>query len=180
MGIFVSHPARWFVVRSEEMPAVEKGRSVDRAGVADWDALACALELAAAQLLDVSPEMGTLMLPRAMGLQGDIETKILREWFDEGTAVTGSPASGGRIRDGRARVAAVWSARPDALIPIRSEALLGLEDYRWEPAKYSEPLWRAVDEEFDSLSLGMIDNAPHYAWLLNDIRKRLEPAGARQ
>lgn len=167
--VHIVHRERYWSALRGDMPwlsdpDVDEGaqRHPDRDEL-DWEAIADAVENAGWRLSagDLSvDEDGDEWLPIDVSRLEAKERVVVRSWFPPARGPK-SDAGRERLIDGRHRLWNAWKARPDAVLPINSSVLGGVDEIP-HVAGMAEALRIDIAEVLEAADYAVLERSPMY------------------
>lgn len=183
--LYVPHPERWWIAARTDLPwltdpDVDDGRVrwPDR-DERQWTAVASLVEAVARAIAsgghdvdDDDPAVATV--PADVGALGPVDRKIVTSWFRAGSeAPSGDPWEDG-LTNGRHRLWNAWRAAPDALLPIYSDTLAGLDDAPVMGEQFAAVVAQSAADGLRDVPAGPANRSPRY---VDELRRVAREAG---
>jgi len=183
--LYVPHPERWWIAARADLPwltapDVDDGRVrwPDRAE-RQWTTVAGVVEAVARTIaygghdVDEDDPTAALVSIDAAGL-APADRNIVTSWFRAGSeAPSGDPWDDG-LTNGRHRLWNAWQAAPDALLPIYSDALAGLDDAPLMGEQFAAVVAQSAADGLHDLPTGPANRSPRY---VDELRRVAREAG---
>lgn len=180
--LYVRRPEWWWIAAREDLawltdPDTDDGnqRSMDR-DEPEWSTIATIVETVGRALVngdhDVDEDDPTLALvPVDIAGLAPADQNIVTSWFQAGVRAPWGDPWDDCLTDGRHRLWNAWRAAPDALLPIYSATLVGLDDIPFMNERFAAEVARSAAEGLRKIPTGTAHRSPRYVDELRHVAR---------
>lgn len=183
--MYVPHPERWWIAAREDLawltdPDVDDGRVrwPDR-DQRQWTAVAGVVDAVGRAIAygghDVDEEDPTVALvPVDMARLAPADRNIVRSWFRAGAEAPSGDPWDDSLTNGRHRLWNAWRAAPDALLPVYSDTLAGIDDAALMGEQFAAVVAQSAVDGLRELPTGPANRSPRF---VDELRRVARDGG---
>lgn len=183
--LYVPHPERWWLADRGDLPWLtdpdaDDGhlRHRDR-DERQWAAIAGIVESVGRALASGGHETDeddptVALVPADVADLAPADRNIVTSWFRAGSEAPSTDPWDSSLTNGRHRLWNVWLAAPDALLPVYSDTLAGLDEVPSMGEHFAAVVAQSVIDGLRQMPIGPLTHSPRY---VDELRRVAREAG---